>query len=147
MREVVNRYASIDLFIPSEHHDRIGDFVSRSEKDTKPFARQVDIWWAAIGVGVQAGYRTPLPEKEKLVKFNTGAILGTDPWRITQLELLALSEEGEDVFEEPGRVVQIASEYAATGFPWLIEQMLGEAEPALALMNKLEEQLEPVDSA
>jgi hypothetical protein len=35
----------------------------------------------------------------------------------------------------------VASEYALTGFPWLIEQMLGEAEPTLALMNKLEEQL------
>jgi hypothetical protein len=142
MPDVVNRYASIDLFIPSEHHERIGDFVSRSEKDTKPFARQIDIWWAAIGLGVHAGYRTSLPEKDKLVKFNTGAILSSDPWRITELELLALGEEGEDVLADPSHVIQIATEYAATGFPWLIEQMLGEGEPTLALMNKLEEELE-----
>jgi hypothetical protein len=144
MADVVNRYSTIDLFIPDEHHARIGDFVSRSASDSKPFARQVDLWWLAIGTGVQTGYRTPMPDKEKLVKFNTGAILSTDPWRITQLELLALADEGDSVFEEPNRVMQVASEYAMTGFPWLIEQMLGEAEPTLALMNKLDEQLREV---
>ena len=73
------------------------------------------------------------------MKFNTAAILNSDPWRITHLELLALSEEGSDVLDNPGRVIHIASEYANAGFPWLLDRMIGEAEPTLALMNHLAE--------
>jgi hypothetical protein len=141
MAEVVNRYAAIDLFIPEEYHKSVGDFVSRAQNDTRPFSRQIDLWWLAVGIGVQAGYRTPSPGKDKGTKFNTAAILNSDPWRITQLELLALAEEGDAVLSDPNRVIQIASEYANTGLQWLMEQMLGEAEPTLALMNGLAEQL------
>lgn len=141
MIDVVNRYANQDLFISQEVSDRIGDFVSRSDKDAKPFARQVDAWWLAIGIGVKIGRRTPLPPPDKTVKFNDGGILSTDPWRITHLEALALAEEGEEVIDSPGQVIRIASEYANTGFEWLIDKMLGEAEPTLRLMNELEEQL------
>jgi hypothetical protein len=137
MVAVVNPYASQDLFIAAEVSERIGDFVSRAEKDGKPFARQVDAWWLAIGLGVHMGYRTPLPPKT--VKFNDGGILSTDPWRITHLELLALAQEGEIVLDKPVQVIRIASEYANAGFPWLIEQLLGEAEPILTLMNRLAE--------
>ena len=41
----------------------------------------------------------------RLSKFNTAAILSTDPWRITHLELLALAEEGPEVFEAPAKVM------------------------------------------
>jgi hypothetical protein len=135
MALIVNPYASQDLFIAQEVSDRLSDFVSRSEKDAKPFARQVDAWWLAIGVGVQLGERTPLPAKT--VKFNDGAILASDPWRITHLEALALAEEGEKVLERPSQVIRIASEYANGGFPWLLDQLLGEAEPILTLTNRL----------
>ena len=135
MVAVVNPYGSQDLFIDADVSVRIGDFVSRSEKDGKPFARQVDAWWLAIGLGVHMGYRNALPGKT--VKFNDGGILSTDPWRITHLELLALAEEGESVLDKPVQVIRIASEYANTGFPWLIEQLLGQAEPTLTLMNRL----------
>jgi hypothetical protein len=140
MADVINRYSNQDLFIAEDVRDRLGDFVSRSEKDGKPFARQVDAWWLAIGLGVQIGHRTPLPEKT--VKFNDGGILSTDPWRITHLELLALADEGEAVLDSPSQVVRIASEYANTGYPWLIDQLLGEAEPTLTLMNRLSEYLD-----
>jgi hypothetical protein len=137
MVAVVNPYGSQDLFIDVDVSKRIGDFVSRSEKDGKPFARQVDAWWLAIGLGVHMGYRNKLPGET--VKFNDGGILSTDPWRITHLELLALAEEGESVLGKPVQVIRIASEYANTGFPWLIEQLLGQAEPTLTLMNRLAE--------
>lgn len=135
MVATVNPYAGQDLFIAADVSQRIGDFVSRSDKDGKPFARQVDAWWLAIGLGVHMGQRIKLPDKT--VKFNDGAILSTDPWRITHLELLALAEEGEFVLDKPVQVIRIASEYANAGFPWLIEQLLGEAEPILTLMNRL----------
>jgi hypothetical protein len=137
MPEIVNRYATQDLFMTAETHARIADVVSRSDKDGRPFARQVDVWWAAIGIGLKIGTRTSLSGNG--VKFNTAAILNTDPWRITHLELLALSQEGAAVLDNPARVIQVASEFANTGLSWLTEQLLGEAEPTLTLMNRMDE--------
>jgi hypothetical protein len=137
--DVVNRYANQDLFIAQEVSEQLANFVSRSDRDAKPFGRQVDAWWLAIGLGVKIGHRTPLPEKT--VKFNDGSILSSDPWRITHLEALALAEGGEQAIDSPSQVIRIAAEYANTGFPWLIGQLLGEAEPTLTLMNRLDEHL------
>lgn len=136
--DVANRYQAQDLFIDSTYHEKITDFVSRGDKDgkeSKPFSRQVDVWWLALGLGVHMGHRTPLGEKR--TKFNDAGILSSDPWRITHLELLALAEDDETVLESPATVIRIATEFANTGFPWLIEQLLGQAEPALTLMNRL----------
>lgn len=137
MPVVANPYASQDLFIAQEVSERLADFVSRSDKDAKPFSRQVDAWWLAIGIGVQLSLRIPLPAKT--VKFNDGAILSTDPWRITHLEALALAEEGEKALERPSQVIRIATEYANGGFSWLLDQLVGEAEPTLTLTNRLGE--------
>lgn len=137
MVDVVNRYANQDLFLADDHHAQLADYVSRSEKDGKPFARQVDAWWVAMGIGVRLGQSSALPEKK--TKFNVAGILSSDPWRITHLELLALSEEGPDVLDSPNRVIEIASGYANAGMPWLLNQMIGEAEPTLALVNHLSE--------
>lgn len=132
---VVNRYDNQDLDISAEHSARLSDFVSRG--GGKPFTRQVDAWWLAILLGVQMGLRTELIGKT--TKFNDGAILSTNPWRITHLELLAVSEEGVEVLQRPTQVIRIATEYANTGFDWMFEQMLGEAEPILTLTNRLGE--------
>jgi hypothetical protein len=138
--DVVNRYATQDLYVAKEHHEQMQNYVARTDKDGRPFARQVDIWWAAIGLGVCIGHRTPLPVGDKAtVKFNSAAILNTDPWRIVHLELLALAEEGPEVLDDPSLVIHIASEYAATGLTWALEKMLGEAQPTLTLMNRLGE--------
>jgi hypothetical protein len=135
MTTAVNPYAAIDLFLPEKVHQRVDSLVSRGEADPKPFARQVDLWWAGIGRGVKSGVRTPMSEKS--VKFNTGVIFNSDPWRITHLELLALSAGGEEVLESPGQVVRIASEFANTGLMWIIDALLGEAEPTLTFMNQI----------
>jgi hypothetical protein len=134
---VANPYANQDLFIAGDVSDRMGDLVSRSAQDERPFARQVDAWWVALDIGVRLGQRAALPDKT--VKFNDGAILATDPWRITHLELLALAEEGNGILDSPAQVVRIATEYANAGFVWLIDKLLGEAEPTLTLTNRLSE--------
>lgn len=133
---LANPYASQDLYISADVSERIGELVSRSEKDgSKPFTRQVDAWWMAMCIGFVRGYGTPLPEKT--VKFNDGGILSSDPWRITQLALLTLDQFGPDALETPARAIRMATEYANTGFPWLLERALGEAEPTLAITNAL----------
>jgi hypothetical protein len=139
MADVANRYAGLDLFVARNVHEGMTDLVSRSDADGKPFARQVDLWWVAIGIGLQVGRRSPLPPPEERVKFNTAAILSSDPWRIIHLELLALAEEGADALDNPNRVLLIAGEYAATGLKWIVEHLIGEVEPILTLMNRLDE--------
>jgi hypothetical protein len=138
MAVVPNPYASQDLYVSSDVSERMSDFVARSDKEAaKPFARQVDAWWLAMGIGVRIGHRTPLPEKT--VKFNDGGILSSDPWRITQLELLAISQMGIEAIESPAGVIRMASEFANTGFEWLFDKVLGVAEPTLALTNSIED--------
>lgn len=137
MALVANPYASQDLFIAGEVSDRIGDLVSRSEKDnSKPFARQVDAWWFAMCIGLRQGQRTKLPDRK--VKFNDGGILASDPWRITQLELLTLSNLGLEALQTPTATIRMASEFSQTGFVWLLEEVLGVAEPNLTLLNALD---------
>ncbi|MCC7074554.1 MAG: hypothetical protein IT383_24820 [Deltaproteobacteria bacterium] len=134
---MANNYSSQDLFLAEDLHQRLADFVSRATGDGKPFARQVDAWWLAIGVGIKIGHRTPLPETT--VKFNDAGILSSDPWRIVQLELLAIATDGEAVLESPAQVVRIASEYANTGLRWILDAVLGQAEPSLTLLSRLPE--------
>jgi hypothetical protein len=87
----------------------------------------IDMWWAALGLGVREGRRSALGEKP--VKFADGAILGSDPWRITHLGLLAIAEAGQAVLDSPTEVVRIACEYAAAGSELLVEAMAGHARP------------------
>lgn len=136
MTDVANRYASIDLFLPERVHERVESLVSRSDADPKPFARQIDLWWTGVVIGVRLGTRTSMPSA--VTKFNTGAILDSDRWRVTHLELLALAEEGPNALENPNRVILIASEYANAGMTWLIDCLLGEPEPILRMINEMD---------
>ena len=135
--DIANRYANQDLNIAKRHHDRLGTFVSRSGPDNQPFSRYVDAWWAAMAIGVRLGRRTPLPPE--VIKFNDGRILSSDPWRITHLELLALAEAGPEALDRPADVIRRASEYANTGFPSLLAQLIGQNEPTLNLMLRVGE--------
>jgi hypothetical protein len=130
-----NRYAGVDLFMPNSVHIHRDSFVERSESENRPFRRQIDFWWAGLVVGVRMGEESqPLGDSGQ-TKFGTGVIFNSDPWRITQLELLALAESGAEIFSSPGRVVAIAQAYANIGMQWLIDTLLGEADATLSLTN------------
>ena len=119
------RYGNQDLWLPKGFHTEfVESLVNRSNVRTA-FPRQVDLWWYALGIGVVEGHRTPLPERDQLVKFNDGGILESDPWRITHLELLALAEEGQTAAANASTVVQIANEYAITGCSVLTDSLRG----------------------
>ena len=64
------RYRDQDLWMPIGFHKEFVEtniLVSRGEPGA-PFARQVDLWWYALSVGVGMRERTPLPARTQLVK-------------------------------------------------------------------------------
>lgn len=135
-----NPYAAQDLFVPLQWHESYERYTSLAKSegrdlDGAPFPRMIDMWWAALGLGVREGRRSPLGKDP--VKFAAGTILGTDPWRITHLGLLAIAEEGESVLHRPAEVIRIACEFAATGSEFLVEAMAGHARPMKPLATKL----------
>jgi len=135
-----NPYAAQDLYVPREWHDSYQRYTIQARAEVKdldatPFPRMIDMWWSALCIGVREGRRSPLGEKP--TKFADGAILGSDPWRVTHLGLLALAEEGADVLERPAEVVKIACEFAATGSEWLVGVMAGHAKPMKPLAASL----------
>ena len=124
-----SRYGNQDLFLPKEFHADFRDRLVHASKERAPFNRQVDLWWYAVGLGVKRGFRTPLPEREALVKFSDGGILESDAWRISHLELLVLGEYGEEKASSPSAVIQTANEYAMTGCGILTEELRGVVDP------------------
>lgn len=79
-----------------------------------------------------------MPPPDNLSKFNTGVIFTREPWRITNLELIALADTGELGTANAGEVLTIGSEYAMMGIECLAAELRGSAFPLLALMNDLE---------
>ena len=140
MADIVTPYTSQDLFLTKAFDDEFANqLVSRSGGGRQPFPRKIDLWWTALMVGAAIGHRTPMPPVDQLTKFNTGAILGREPWRVTNLELLALAEEGESVIATPSNVVKVGHEYALTGLAWMADELRGAAQPTIHLMTALEQ--------
>ena len=141
MVAVANPYANLQLRIPEHEWEAVRRFTTtfRPEDgsdpniDQSPFNRYVDLWWAALIVGVREGRRSkPLEWHD----FTPAVVFNQDPWRIRQLELLALAEAGNtDVLDDPGQVISMANEYAATGIGILIDQMTGQTEPIWAVTS------------
>lgn len=133
-----SRFRDLDLWIPKSFHTefvRSGTLVKRGDDQYIAFGRQIDLWWYAFGLGVRMGEKTPLPDRPDLVRFNEAGILESDPWRITHLELLALAEHDEEISADPTKVLQIAHEYAMTGFNVLTQELRGVTDFQLHLMG------------
>lgn len=142
MAAVANPYANIQLRIPEHEWEAVRRFTMtfRDEEgaapkdiDQSPFNRYVDLWWAALTIGVREGIRSKPSEWHD---FTPAVVFNQDPWRIRQLELLALAEAGNtDVLDDPGQVISTANEYAATGIAILIDRMTGQTEPIWAVTS------------
>jgi hypothetical protein len=141
MAPIANPYANLQLRIPEHEWGAVRRFTatfrpedgSNPNIDRSPFDRYVDLWWAALIVGVREGRMSKLSEWHD---FTPAVVFNQDPWRIRQLELLALAEAGNaDVLDDPGKVISIANEYAATGIGILINEMTGQTEPIWAVTS------------
>ena len=142
MVSIANSYVNLQLRIPEYEWEAVRRFTTtfrpegggKPDIDRSPFNRYVDLWWAALCLGVREGRRSVPPNWHDFV---TGAVLNQDPWRIRHLELIGLAEEGPGVLEDPGKVIGIANEYAATGMVTLIDTMTGKPEPIWDLTSLL----------
>jgi hypothetical protein len=141
MAAVVNPYANLLLRIPEREWEAVRRFTTtfRPEDgsdpniDQSPFGRYVDLWWAALIVGVREGRKSTPSDWHD---FTPAVVFNQDPWRIRQLELLALAETKKtDVLDDPGQVISMANEYAATGIGILIDRMTGQTEPIWAVTS------------
>lgn len=132
------RYRDQDMWIPASFHaEFVTTHILWGNDATVPFTRQVDLWWYALGVGVAMGERSILPPRGELTRFNDAGILTSDPWRITHLELLMLSEQGPDADTSPAAILQMANEYAVTGFRALGQQLRAVNDPQSYLIGAL----------
>ena len=138
MSIVANPFDRFELFVGREFHETITSAVDRSD-GRAPFRRQVDAWWLAMTIGVQRGQRKPLTAER--VKFVEGTIFGSDPWRITHLQLLGLVWFGPDALGHPGDIVTAANEFANAGFDWVVETVSGQPNRTLAMYNGIAEVL------
>ena len=127
--QVANPFANLELKIPRKYHEDFQSFTmsgasgngEKKDSDRSPFERYVDFWWAAIGVGYREGKVTELLDSQKFV---TGVVFNNDPWRIIELQLLAIGYSGgTDILKSPGDVIGIANGFAATGIPLLCEEL------------------------
>ena len=113
---------------------------SKSDPDKSPFGRYVDLWWAGLCLGVHEGRRT---RPDGWHKFNDGGVLSSDPWRISQLQLMAVGHTGgTEVLKDPGEVIAIANEFAATGLPILADAVTGKSLPIMAATELIRERCE-----
>lgn len=140
MVAIANPYANLELRIPDHEWDAVRRFTttfreedgSLSDVDKSPFGRYVDLWWAALCLGIHEGRKT---SPSKWHTYMTGVVFNQEPWRIRFLELVALAESGPSLLEQPGEVIAMANGYAATGIPILIDAMTGQTEPIWAVTS------------
>lgn len=136
-------YRNQNLWIPSSFREEFVIAIDKLVHQTNPraaFSRQIDLWWHAFGLGVEAGYRTPMPTppRPSLVNFSEADILEADPWRLVQLELLVLGEQGVDAALNPSKVISTANEYALTGFRLLAVELRAQSDLQVHLFSLIE---------
>jgi hypothetical protein len=138
MSVVANPFDRSELFIAAEYHPAITATVDRADEN-KAFRRQVDAWWLALAIGVQRDQRRQFSGER--IKFIDGIIFGSDPWRITHLQLLGLLWFGADALDRPGDIITAANEYANAGFDWIADTADGAGNRTLAIYNRIEDLL------
>ena len=139
------------LRFPLKHLENVRRFTMTGQSDQSPnsknrddipFARIVDVWWIALCIGIQEGNRTKVDSKEWHQFIRAGEVLPSNPWRVFQLQIMAIGETGNtDILSKPGEIVAMANEYAATGLPLLLSPAVGSEVPIWAITNFVESRI------
>lgn len=120
-----NPFAGLDIMISDDYRTHFDTYVQRREGKGarpihQPFARNIDMWFAAICLAVNRGLKPNAPTG-KMYKAAEGVVLSSDPWRPTVLTLLAIADAKDAaIIDRPGEMLRIASSYAAVGLPELL---------------------------
>ena len=141
--EFVAAIQNQDLKIPSSEYEAVKRFTmtktgdkGTKDPDQSPFNRYIDLWWTGLCVGAQENKRTKVSEWHTFVR--AGEVLPSNPWRIFQLQLLGVGFTGStEILRQPGELITLANELAATGLPMLIEEMVGKGIPIWAMSDYL----------
>ena len=137
--ELTVRFTNLPLRFPAKAMDLVENYTQTKRAndegsrggDFRPFERYVDLWWAALCVGVREGRQTTEAECGGWHKFiDANQILPSDPWRAEHLMLLAVGITGNtEILERPSQIIEMANQFAATGYGLLIESMAADSRP------------------
>lgn len=147
MEKLISGLQNQNLRVPTEHYENVRRFtMTRTEsgrnRDDIPFARYVDIWWNAMCVGVQEGRRTRVEPQNWHTFARAGEVLPSNPWRLFQLQLMTIGVTGStDILTKPSELIGMANEYAATGLPIILNEVLGSEVPIWAMTSFTESRL------
>ena len=137
-----------NLRFPEEYYERVTRYTMTKQseaernRDNIPFERYVDIWWAALCIGVQEGRRTQVDAKKWHTFVRAGEVLPSNPWRLFQLQLMAVGvTDSTDILSSPGEIINMANEFAATGLPILLEELVGSQAPIWAMTRFFEKKI------
>ena len=148
MEALISGLQNQGLRIPVEHLENVRRFAMTGQaegeknRDNIPFERYVDLWWLALCVGIQEGRRTHVEPKRWHQFVRAGEVLPSTPWRLLQLQLIAVGETGStDILSKPGELITMANEYAATGIPFVLDAVLGSQVPIWAITSFFENRI------
>lgn len=119
-----NSFANYQITIPTKYQDKVKKYCRTGSSGTdafnSPFKRQIDFWFMALCVAFKEGL---LKEKAKdTYNATTAAILSNDSYRIHLMYLIALADcEDDKILTEPKSVLDICTEYANAGIPYVIQ--------------------------
>lgn len=147
MEALISGLQNQNLRVPTEHYENVRRFTMtkterKRNRDDIPFIRYVDIWWNAMCVGVQEGRKTQVEPQNWHTFARAGEVLPSNPWRLFQLQLMAIGETGStDILTKPGELIGMANEYAATGLPIILDEVLGSEVPIWAMTRFIESRI------
>ena len=144
-----NPFQTAELRIPESLREDVSRYCQGPTQEGRktglgqaPFPRMVDMWFLALCLGAKNRKREDLGGV-KMHKFMDGTVLGSDPWRIDALMLLAITLTGDTtIVAEPARIINLANEYAAGGLPDVIDMLKdGDADAIYNLSDNLETEI------
>ncbi len=142
-----NPFQGIDISVPVQFREeafarycQTKTDLSRSGVDQSPFPRMVDLWFLAICVAARMNLHPIDISKENTYKIIEGSILGSDPWRVHALMLIAIGKTGKvDIVSEPRTIMNLANGLAVAGLPKVLDMLKdGETEPIWNLSDALD---------
>lgn len=145
IEKFLSGFQNQDLKIPDEHYENVRRFVYRqsggkSNRDDYPFDRFLDMWWLALCLGIKEGKRSKPVKWRKFVR--AGEVMSATPHFLSQLQLLAINQTGDtEILFSPSEMIDLANEYAATGLPLIIDELLGKGIPIWAMTDYVEIQM------